>query len=54
MADFVFTVNDNKLEEFKAGILKVSPNPGGVSDNQHIKNFIQSIVYGLYRQGHRS
>lgn len=51
MTDITITIPNNKIDEFKIGFLKVYPKPDGVTDLQHIKNFLREQLLKYYKTG---
>ena len=53
MAQIIFTIPDDKIAEFKAGFLKIRPNPepDTYNDNQWIKEWGKRQYIETYRRG---
>lgn len=51
MAKLIYTIPDEKLDEFKEGFLKCQPTPNDMTDNEWIKKWGRIQFMQAYRIG---
>lgn len=53
MVAITITIPNDKLDEFKLGFLKAYPKPSGITEIEHVKQFIKDGLLREYRLGKR-
>ena len=51
MVDIIIKIPNDKLDDFKAGFLKVYPNESGETDLKFLQIFIRQELINIYKTG---
>ena len=47
----IFTISNEKVDEFKSAFLQIYPVPEDANENQWIKRCIRRMIFSVYEQG---